>query len=166
MNWLSNIFQVTGLLFVIAGGASAGSLPEDWRDWKPVNTPLAEIGALPGCDADVSSLPPIYQRTVATYCNVRPEGPGAVAVLISGPAMSAYMARTGNFPDGSQTALHLKDMGILMVTTYEQGKPVYQVFSEKGEDITGVEGPLAAGTCSACHADAAVCVNGQCGTMK
>lgn len=127
---------------------------------------MAKLGSLPGCDADVSSLPPIYQKTVATYCNVRPGGPGAVTVLVSEPALAAYKERTGKFPDGSQTALHLIDMGVLMVTTYEEGQPVYQVFSEDGKDITAAEGPLAAATCSACHADAEVCVNGQCGTPK
>ena len=121
---------------------------------------------LDAADKDPGWARLLYQRTAATYCNVRPEGPGAVAVLISGPAMSAYMARTGNFPDGSQTALHLKDMGILMVTTYEEGRPVYQVFSEDGKDITAAEGPLAATTCSACHADADACVNGQCGMLE
>jgi hypothetical protein len=166
MTRLSKSAQTALVLFVIAGGASAGSLPNDWRDWKPVHTTLAEIGALPGCSADVSSLPPIYQNTVATYCGVRPGGPGAVAVLVSEPALNAYKERDGNFPDGSQTALHLIDMGTLMVTTYEENRPVYQVFSEDGKDITAAEGPLAAATCSACHADADACVNGQCGTAK
>jgi len=152
--------------FLITGSASAASLPDDWRGWKPVNTPLAEIGALPGCDAGVSSLPPIYQQTVATYCDVRPEGPGAVAVLVSEPAMEAYKARSGQFPDGSRAALHLIDMKILMVTTYEDGRPVYQVFTEEGEDVTAPAGPLAAATCVACHADSNACVNGQCGEMK
>jgi hypothetical protein len=128
--------------------------------------PMAKLGSLPGCDADVSPLPPIYQQTVATYCGVRPGGPGAVAVLVSAQALPAYKERTGKFPDGSQTALHLIDMGVLMVTTNEGGRPVYQVFSEDGKDITAAAGPLAATTCSACHADAEACINGQCGTVK
>lgn len=166
MTRLSKFARAACALFAITGGALAGSLPDDWRDWKPVNTPLAEIGALPGCDADVSSLPEIYRRTVATYCDARPGGPGKVSVLVSESASDAYKERTGKFPDGSQAALHLIDMGVLMVTTYENGSPVYQVFSEDGKDITAAEGPLSAATCSACHADARSCVNGQCGTIK
>ena len=66
MTRLSKLAQVGFVLFLVAGVASAGSLPENWRDWKPVNTALAKIGSLPGCDADVSSLPPIYQNCPPT----------------------------------------------------------------------------------------------------
>jgi len=144
---------------------TAGTLPDVWRDWKAADTPLAEIGALPGCDADVSGLPDIYQRTVALYCDVRPEGPGKVTVLVSESALPAYEARSGEFPDSAQAALHLSDLGLLMVTTWEDGTPVYQVFKENGEDITAEEGPLSAGVCAECHTDAS-CVNGQCGAIQ
>jgi hypothetical protein len=144
----------------------AGTLPDDWRDWTAVQTKLAKIGALPGCDADVSSLPGIYQRTVGLYCGVRPEGPGKVRVLVSDAALPAYHFRNGSFPDGAQAALHLSDLGILMVTTYEDGTPVFQVFKEDGEEITADEGPLSAGVCAECHTDPS-CVNGgQCGTIE
>jgi hypothetical protein len=153
------------LMLYFSATVPAGSLPDDWRDWAAVDTPLAKIGALPGCDADVSSLPDIYQRTVALYCDVRPEGPGKVSVLVSESALAAYKARKGEFPEGAQTALHLSDLELLMVTTYEDGAPVYQVFKENGEEITADEGPLSADACAGCHADAS-CINGQCGAIE
>jgi hypothetical protein len=116
-------------------------------------------------DANVGSLPGIYQRTVYLYCNVRPEGPGKVRILVSDAARPAYFFRNGAFPDGAQTALHLSDLGLLMVTTYENGTPVYQVFTEEGEDVTEAEGPLSAGVCAECHTDPS-CVNGQCGLIE
>lgn len=153
------------LLLVAAAAVSAGSLPDDWREWRAVDTPLARIGALPGCDADVSSLPSIYQRTVYLYCDVRPEGPGEVRVLVSDSALPAYHFRNRNFPDGAQAALHLSDLGMLMVTTWEEGTPVYQVFTEDGEEITADDGPLSAGACAECHTDPS-CVAGQCGRIE
>jgi len=48
-------------------GASETSFPSDFKSYTPASTPLTHIGALPGCDADVSSLPKIYQETVSTY---------------------------------------------------------------------------------------------------
>lgn len=153
------------VMLFAAAAVSAGSLPDDWRDWTAVDTPLARIGALPGCDADVSSLPPVYQRTVYLYCNVRPEGPGKVRVLVSDSALPAYHFRNGNFPHGAQAALHLSDLGMLMVTTWEEGTPVYQVFKEDGEEITADDGPLSAGVCAECHTDPS-CVAGQCGQIE
>ena len=53
----------------LAASAFAGAntpFPADWKSWAPMNTTLTGIGALPGCEADVSKLPPIYQKTVET----------------------------------------------------------------------------------------------------
>lgn len=164
---MSRIAHTALALFVLCSTtiASAGSLPDDWRDWRAVNTRLAQIGTLPGCDADVSALPGLYQRTVHLYCNARPEGPGKVRVLVSDSALPAYHFRNGNFPDGAQAALHLSDLGILMVTTWEDGTPVYQVFKEDGDEITADEGPMSAGVCAECHTHAS-CVAGQCGRIE
>jgi len=163
---MSRIARSVLLAFLLCAAAAvpAGTLPDDWRNWTAVETPLAKIGVLPGCDANVSALPGIYQRTVYLYCNVRPEGPGKVRVLVSDAALPAYHFRNGRFPDGAQMALHLSDLGVLMVTTYEDGAPVYQVFKEDGEEITADAGPLSAQACASCHADAS-CVNGQCGKI-
>jgi hypothetical protein len=152
-------------ILCIASSAQAAKLPDDWRDWTAVETPLAKIGALPGCDANVSSLPGIYQRTVGLYCGVRPEGPGKVRVLVSDAALPAYHFRNGAFPDGAQAALHLSDLGLLMVTTWEDGTPVYQVFKEDGEEITAEDGLLSAGVCAECHTDPS-CINFQCGAIE
>lgn len=164
---MSRLLTTALTLSIICTAASvaAGTLPDDWRNWTAVQTPLAKIGALPGCDANVSQLPSIYQRTVYLYCDVRPDGPGKVRVLVSDAALPAYHFRNGDFPDGAQTALHLSDLGLLMVTTYEDGTPVYQVFKEDGEDITAEEGPLSAGVCAECHTDPS-CINGQCGVIQ
>jgi hypothetical protein len=163
---MSRLATIVLSLFLLCSAVAvpAGTLPDNWRSWTAVETPLGKIGALPGCDANVSALPSIYQRTVYLYCNVRPEGPGKVRVLVSGAALPAYHFRNGRFPDGAQTALHLSDLGVLMVTTYEDGSPVYQVFNEDGEEITADEGPLSAAACASCHADPS-CVNGQCGKL-
>ena len=72
-------------LFIYSSSSFAGgeaSYPSDWQSWTSVSSPLAGLGALPGCDADVSTLPPIYQETVEIYCGVQPQGPGAVEILV------------------------------------------------------------------------------------
>jgi len=64
-----------------ANAASEVQFPENWQKWDSVSTTLTKIGTLPGCDANVDTLPPIYQETVATYCSLRQGGPGKVAIL-------------------------------------------------------------------------------------
>jgi len=62
------------VLFFISASANAASevsFPTDWSNWDSVTTTLTKIGALPGCEADVSALPDIYQETVGTYCAVK-----------------------------------------------------------------------------------------------
>lgn len=153
--------------YISSEAASDASFPSDWQKWTSVSTTLTGIGALPDCNADVSTLPPIYQETVATYCGVRQGGPGKVAILVNPAVMDAYKARNGKFNDGTNMILHLKDMKVLFVTGYKGGSVVYGVFSEDGKDMTAKDGPLAASTCKNCHTGyAAFCVNGQCGKIK
>lgn len=141
--------------------------PADWKSWTSVTTTLTTIGALPGCEADVSSFPPIYQETVETYCAVRPEGPGAVAILVKPDVEASYKTRNGKQSDGSNMILHLKDLHLLFVTGYKDGVPVYSVFKEDGTDATGADGILSANACRVCHSGyEAFCTNGQCGTLK
>lgn len=146
----------------------AAELPADWAKWTVVKTPLMEAGgALPGCEANVSSLPVIYQETVKTYCGVKPGGPGKVAILVRPEAMKAYTARDGKFPDGANMILHLKDIKAIFLTTHTGGKPSYSVHTEEGKDATAPSGPLAAATCLTCHTGyQSFCVNGQCGAKK
>ncbi|MBF0273957.1 MAG: hypothetical protein HQK84_01865 [Nitrospinae bacterium] len=163
------IGAVTFLGVAFSSHAMAGDIafPADWKDWNSVSTTLTGIGALPGCDADVSSLPPIYQETVATYCAVKEGGPGAVAVLVNPADADAYKNRNGKFSDGPSMILHLKDMKILFVSGHAGGQAVYGVFTEDGKEITAPEGPLAASTCTNCHTGyTAFCLNGQCGTQN
>ena len=132
-----------------------------------METTLTHIGALPDCSADVSKLPPIYQKTVETYCSVKPGGPGKVGVLVKPSVAKEYAARSGQYPDSSNLILHLKDMKVLFVTGYKNGSPAYGVFTEAGKDITAASGPLAAQTCTTCHTGyQAFCKVGQCGTKK
>jgi hypothetical protein len=170
MKKIISIFSVFVLsLFIIQSAQAAGEtpFPDNWKSWVSVTTAMATIGALPGCDADVSSLPPIYQEAVETYCAVRPEGPGAVAILVKPDVMASYKARDGKIADGSTMILHLKDLRLLLVTGYMSGKPLYAVFKEDGTDATGADGILSANTCRVCHTGyGAFCVNGQCGTLK
>lgn len=170
MKKIVNIVSVFLLsLFVIQSAQAAGEtpFPADWKSWTSVTTTLTTIGALPGCDADVSSFPPIYQETVETYCAVRPEGPGAVGVLVKPDVMAGYKARDGKMADGSTMILHLKELKLLFVTGYKSGKPVYAVFKEDGTDATGAEGILSASACRECHSGyQAFCSNGQCGALK
>ncbi len=155
------------VLLFLAGQSHAATLPGDWAKWNSVSTPLTAIGALPGCDANVSKLPQIYQETVKVYCGVKPGGPGKVAILVRPEAMKAFSARDGKFPDGANLILHLKDMKALFVTTYVDGKPTYNVFTEDGKEATAASGPLAAATCVTCHTGyQAFCKNGQCGSKK
>jgi hypothetical protein len=159
------------LCSVVWTQAHAGSetpYPADWKSWQSVNTPLTGIGALPGCDADVSALPPIYQETVEIYCAVRPQGPGAVDVLVKPAIIESYSARTGSFADGSNMILHLKELGLLFVTGHKAGAAVYGVFKEDGTDVTDPGGGiLSTGVCRECHSGyQAFCTAGQCGAAK
>jgi len=147
-----------------AQAQSKTSFPKGWQKWTTVSTPLTSIGAIPGCDADVTKLPAIYRETVATYCGVKPGGPGKVAVLVNPKANKDYRARNGKYPDGSNMILHLIDLKVLFVSGHKGGKPVYGVYLEDGKDIAAKEGPLALSTCVTCHTGyKSFCVNGQCG---
>ena len=155
-------------LFVLevvhVGAEETGKFPADWNGWAKVTSPLVKIGALPGCDADVSSLPPIYQETVATYCGVKQGGPGKVAVLVNPKSAGAYNARSGKFADGNNLVLHLKDMKVLFVTSHKEGAPQYNIYTEEGKKINADKGPLSPNTCMDCHTGyQAFCVAGQCG---
>jgi hypothetical protein len=162
------IVGTVGLLVSLAMGASETSFPSSWKTYAAASTPLTAIGALPGCDADVHALPKIYQETVATYCNVKPGGPGAVDVLVKPSAKDAYSRRDGKFADGDTMILWLKDIKAIFVTEYKGGKPMYGVFTEEGTDIANTVGSgLNPQDCRTCHTGySAFCVNGQCGTQK
>lgn len=163
-----NRFLAFIALLASVATVQAASLPADWASWTVIKTPLMEAGgALPGCDANVSSLPPIYQETVKTYCGVKPGGPGKVAILVRPEVMKAYTARDGKFPDGANFILHLKDMKAIFLTTHTGGKVSYSVHTEDGKDVTAPSGPLSAQTCVTCHTGyQAFCVGGQCGAKK
>jgi hypothetical protein len=154
-------------LALFAFGANAAELPGDWKSWKSVKTPLAEVGAVPDCKADVSKLPAIYQKTVASYCNLRPQGPGKVQVLVKPDQLSAYKARNGGFKDGAAMALYFPEIKAMFLTSYKGGQPAYSVHQEDGKDITAASGALSSKTCVECHTGyAAFCKSGQCGTYK
>lgn len=168
MNIFKNAVAVLGLFFLAstANAASEAPFPADWQKWNSVSTTLTKIGALPGCDANVSSLPPIYQETVATYCNVKQGGPGKVAVLVNPAAKAGYDARNGKMPEGPAMILHLKEMKVLFVTGYKGGKAQYGIYTEDGKDISTASGPLSVETCRTCHTGyTSFCVNGQCGKV-
>lgn len=150
--------------FPMNASAADSTFPADWAKWSKITTPLVKIGALPDCKADVHTLPPIYQETVATYCNVRAGGPGKVEVLVRPESLATYEARKGNFKDGSNMILRLIDMKVLFVTSHKGGQPSYSVYTEDGKNITAPNGPLSSDTCNACHTGyTAFCVAGQCG---
>ena len=156
--------SIASLLF----GASESSFPADWKSYENVTTPLSVIGALPDCNADVSSLPSIYQETVATYCAVKPGGPGAVAILVNATGKDAFAKRNGTYPDGSVFILHLKDLKVLFITTYKGNKPLYSIYTEDGQDAANVPGSgLSPKDCRTCHTGyGAFCLNGQCATKQ
>ena len=161
-------FLITVAAATILFAGSESSYPSDWKNYESVTTPLSTIGALPDCNADVSSLPEIYQETVAMYCAVKPGGPGAVAILVNSTAKGAFTKRDGKFPDGSSMILHLKDLKVLFVTTYKGNKPLYSIYTEDGQDAANVEGSgLNPNDCRTCHTGyGAFCLNGQCATLK
>jgi len=142
--------------------SSEASFPSSWKSFSSVNTPLSGIGALPGCDADVSSLPAIYQETVAMYCAVKPGGPGAVSILASDA--TAFKNRSGTYNDDTFFILHLKDLKILFVTEWKSNKPLYGIYLENGTDAANVVGSgLNPQDCRTCHTGyGAFCSNGQC----
>jgi hypothetical protein len=159
------------LIVALVGSLFAGSeaeFPADWKNFENVSTPLTHIGALPDCNADVSSLPAIYQETVSTYCAVKPGGPGAVAILVNDKAKAPFAKRDGKFPDGASMILHLKDLKVLFVTTYKGNKPLYSIYTEDGQDAANAPGTgLNPADCRTCHTGyGAFCINGQCATQK
>ena len=159
------VAMIVGVLATTLFGASEVKFPADFKSYTGASTPLTHIGALPGCNANVSSLPKIYQETVSTYCAIKPGGPGKVDVLVKPSAMNSYKKRDGKFKDGDTLILWLKDIKAVFVTTYKGGKPYYGAFSEDGKDIAGAKGSgLNPNDCRTCHTGyAAFCVNGQCG---
>lgn len=164
---LKKIFVTVAMATMLFAG-SESEFPSDWKSYESVSTTLTSIGALPGCDADVSSLPTIYQETVSTYCAVKPGGPGAVAVLVNATAKDSFKKRSGSYPDGSVMILHLKDLKVLFVTTYKANKPLYSIYTEDGQDAANVPGSgLNPNDCRTCHTGyGAFCLNGQCGALK
>lgn len=159
---LSMVFTITATTF--AQAQSQAKFPVGWEKWKKPKTPLSSIGALPGCEADVSSLPQIYQEAVATYCSVKKGGPGKVAILVKPSAMKSFKQRKGKFKDGPNLILHLKELKVLFVLAHKNGKPIYGVFQENGTDIAAKKGILATKTCVTCHTGyKSFCINGQCG---
>ncbi len=156
-------------LAISSFAASEAPFPAKWKEFVSVKTPLMEAGgALPGCDADVSSLPKVYQETVSTYCAVKDGGPGKVEVLVSPTALDTYKKRDGKFKDGDELVLHLKDLKVLFVTSYKGGKPVYSIYDESGKDVSGDVGSgLNPSDCRTCHTGYdAFGANGQMGTFK
>lgn len=164
---LKKILVLVAMATMLFAGSEA-SFPSDWKSYTNVTTPLSTIGALPDCNADVSSLPAIYQETVATYCAVKPGGPGKVAILVNNKAKSPFTKRDGKFPDGAVMILHLIDMKVLFVTTYKDNKPLYSIYTEDGQDASNVAGSgLNPNDCRTCHTGyGAFCINGQCATAK
>ena len=164
------LFVLLSITFSSHVFAKDSVFPKDYKSWKKVATPLNSIGALPGCDADVSKLPPIYQQTVKTYCGVKPGGPGKASVYVKKDAVSEYESnkKEKKFKDGTNMVLHLEELKVLFVTYHKAGKPNYKVYTEGGKDITKSDGgPLSASTCVTCHTGyQAFCKNGQCGQVK
>lgn len=166
MNAKLKIALSTVALSTMLYAGSEASFPADWKSYTSMPTPLMSIGALPGCDADVSTLPAIYQETVATYCAVKPGGPGAVDVTTNKP--DEFKKRSGNYSDGMYSILHLKDLKVLFVTEWKGNKALYGVYTEEGKDAAGAPGSgLNPQDCRACHTGyAAFCNNGLCASSK
>lgn len=165
---LISLFAFSAALAASFAAAESSPLPTDWKTWTKANTPLVKVGAIPDCNADVSSLPPIYQETVATYCSVKPGGPGKVSVLVRPSMFEAYKKRQGGYADGINLLLHLEDMQLFFATEYKNGSPSYAVFKESGEAVKVDAGhPLSPETCLECHTGySAYCVSGQCGSQQ
>jgi hypothetical protein len=68
---MTKILTIIALTFTLSFAKSETSFPKNWNQFVPLKTVLTTIGALPGCNQDVSTLPSIYQETVATYCGVK-----------------------------------------------------------------------------------------------
>ncbi|WP_415398210.1 hypothetical protein [Sulfurimonas sp. CS5] len=164
---LKKIIMLIATATILFAG-SESSYPSDWKSYESIKTPLAILGALPDCNANVSSLPAIYQETVATYCAIKPGGPGAVAILVNKSAKEPFAKRDGKFPDGATMILHLKDLKVLFVTTYKGNKPLYSIYTEDGQDAANAPGSgLNPNDCRTCHTGyGAFCLNGQCASQK
>jgi len=157
------------ILFIIAVIYTKNVQAEEpFSDWHRINTTLSKIGIVPGCEASVDSLPPIYQEMVLTYCNVKIGGPGKVEILINPLVIDAYKARKGDFPDGDNFSLHFVELNIHFVTYYKNGKPYYKVLNKNGLNITSKDSTsiFSNKTCVSCHTGfTSYCKNGQCGQV-
>lgn len=165
---LKKIILLVAMVTLAFAAKSEAPFPADWKSYESAKTPLATIGALPDCNADVSSLPEIYQETVSMYCAVKPGGPGAVAILVGPTAKDAFVKRDGKYPDGANLILHLIDLKVLFVTTYKDNKPLYSIYTEDGKDAAGAPNSgLSPFDCRTCHTGySAFCLNGQCATAQ
>ena len=158
-------------LFISATAYSASMtpFPEGWKSWTKVRTPLATIGgAVPSCSTDLSKLklPPIYVKTVETYCGVKKDGAGKIDIYIKPSEMESFKSRSGKFSEGTVMIMHLVDLKVLFVTGYKGGNPVYGVYTEDKKDVEGSSPGLSTNDCIQCHTGfKSFCINGLCGRI-
>ena len=160
---------LASILGFAAASAHAGEVPfpADWKNWKKhEDTRLSAKPQLPGCEMDVALFPPIYQKVIETYCNLKGgSSPGKVEILVDPAVEASYLARDGKMPDGSHLALHFRDIKLLLVTGWNGGKPGYATYTDDGKEVTN-PATLQPETCRSCHTGfQSYCKNGQCGSV-
>ncbi|MDQ1339725.1 MAG: hypothetical protein QG567_878 [Campylobacterota bacterium] len=159
--------------------SSQAPFPTDWKKFTPVQTPLMkEGGKIPKCGEEVKNLPEHYKGLMSTYCAVTPDGLGSVQALVSPSAVATYEAFSGKYEGNESMVMHLKDLKILFVMTYEslpkrrygkpkfQSKPLYGVYDEDGKDVAGALGSgIHPNDCISCHSSSDG-INGQMGKIE
>jgi hypothetical protein len=140
--------------------------PIDWKSFEKVDTELNKIGVLPNCKADISKYTPIIRDTIKTYCGVHENGPGRVEILVNN--VTEFSNKNAEYSEDTKFILHLIDMKLLFVTSYEHGKINYGVYTEEGKMVKGKrKSGLNPRDCKSCHnLYKDYCYYGQCGTFK
>lgn len=120
-----------------------------WDKW----TKTISLDIFPDCGINVLGAggDDILQKTVDTYCGVKP---GGYVGYVNPKAIDVYKKKGSKYPDGKTAVLVFKKIGVAFTTDHKGGQPIYDVVSIKdGKSVASKEAgnPLNPETCANCH---------------
>lgn len=133
---------------------SEAAMPEGWQDW-----PVVKEGRIPSNDKPIpDNAPAILKETITTY-NWINDGKGSDYAIRFHPDKKG----ASEYKDGPTAVLHLKDIGVILVTEHLMGDPVYGAYTVDGKDMSGAHPSLKPKACRDCHSGyGESCPNGVC----
>jgi len=154
-----SILPVAFVLALTPAVADAtASYPANWREWT-----LVKETVIPGRDTPIpDGLPPLFVDTIKTYNWINDGKGSTLRIYVNPTALEAY-ATHGPYTDGPTVVGVYNDVGIVFVTEFLMGEPLYGTYDFAGKDVTGQHPSFAAEVCSRCHQGyAEVCKGGTC----